>query len=121
VGCPTAAADIAAAIVELIAATGVGRSIPPHRLYHLASPTAVSWFDLAQAVFAASGHGYGGTCRPLTTAEYPTKARRPANSRLDSSLLARDLGIELPPFDQSLKSVVAELEADPHEISGATS
>lgn len=119
VGCPTAAADIAAAIVELVRATDGGRSMPSHRLYHLASPTAVSWFDLATAVFAASAHGYGGICRPLTTDQYPTRARRPANSRLDSSLLTRELGIVLPSFEQSLKSVVAELEADLHEISGA--
>jgi dTDP-4-dehydrorhamnose reductase len=119
VGCPTAAADLAAAIVRLVMATDGGRSMPPHRLYHLASPTAMSWFDLANAVFAVSGHGYGGICRPLTTDQYPTRARRPANSRLDSGLAARELGFELPPFDQSLKSVVAELESDLYQIQGA--
>lgn len=116
VGCPSAAGDIAAAIVRLVAATDGGRTPPERCLYHLASPTAVSWFDLARAVFAASDRGYGGTCRPLTTDEYPTKARRPANSRLDSGLLAREISIELPPFEQTLPSVVAEIEATKSEL-----
>lgn len=115
IGCPTAAADIAATIVKLVAATHGGRDHPANRLYHLASPTAVSWFDLAKAVFAASRSGYGGVCRPLTTAQYPTRATRPANSRLDCTRLASDFGIELPPLEQSLKSVVAELESNRHE------
>jgi dTDP-4-dehydrorhamnose reductase len=111
VGCPTAAADIAAAIVKLVAGTSGGRDHPVHRLYHLASPTAVSWFDLAKAVFATSRSGYGGVCRPLTTAQYPTRATRPANSKLDCTRLARDFGIELPPLETSLAPVVDELES----------
>ena len=49
--------------------------------------------------------------RPLTTAEYPTPARRPANSRLDASRLREVYGIELPPWRESLKSCVARLLA----------
>jgi len=108
-GCPTAAGDLARAIVELVEATGA--EPPSHRLYHLAGPTDLNWYDFAQRIFALSVRGFVGECRPLTTSEYPTKAARPANSRLDSSLIATELDIRLPPLDQSLVDVVTELEA----------
>lgn len=111
VGCPTSAVDLANAIVELVRATGVGRAVPPHDLYHLAGPEAMSWYEFAKAVWAESKHGFDGTATPITTAEYPTRATRPANSRLDSSLITRDLGIVVRPFRDSLADVVAELES----------
>ncbi|MDH3294311.1 MAG: dTDP-4-dehydrorhamnose reductase [Acidimicrobiia bacterium] len=110
VGCPSAAGDLARAIVEVVGRTDYGNRPPPRRLYHLAGPDAMTWFDFAQAVFRHSRSGFDGNCRPLTTAQYPTRARRPANSRLDSSLLEDHLGVALAPFDQALSAVVAELE-----------
>jgi dTDP-4-dehydrorhamnose reductase len=43
---------------------------------------------------------------PITTAEYPTPARRPVNSRLDCSKLAQRFGVRLPMWDESLKRVM---------------
>ena len=80
-------------------------------LFHLCSPAEATWHDLAQAVFEVSEHGFRGEFRMLTTAEYPTRARRPANSRLDSSLIESTLGIRLPDWRDSLDEVVGELEA----------
>lgn len=109
VGCPTAAADVALAVTELVSAEADGAAIS--RLYHLAAPDDASWFELASSVFEASASGFDGRLRKLTTAEYPTAARRPANSRLDASLIAADLGIHLPSWRSSLPAVVSELEA----------
>ena len=109
-GCPTAAADLAAAILALVEATEGGRRQPRQRLYHLASPDEATWHELAMATFAASSRGFDGMCRKLTTAEYPTAAIRPPNSRLDSTLIADELGIVLPPWRTSLPAVVAEAE-----------
>lgn len=111
IGCPTSAADLAQAIVALTEATDLGRKAPPHRLYHVASPEEATWHQLAMAAFSASTSGFSGTCRPLTTDQYPTRAARPANSRLSSALLADELGITLPGWSSSLPAVVAELEA----------
>lgn len=111
VGCPTSAADLAAAIVDLVDASSLGRVALPSSLYHAASPEQASWHQLAMATFEVSNQGFGGVCRRLQTQEYPTRALRPANSRLSSARLADDLGITLPPWSRSLPAVVAELEA----------
>jgi dTDP-4-dehydrorhamnose reductase len=109
-GCPTAAADVATAVVHLV--THLERSgLPPRRLYHLASPEEATWYELAVATLECSRRAFLEACRPITTDQYPTRAARPANSRLDSSAIANDLGITLPPWSVSLPAVVAELEA----------
>jgi dTDP-4-dehydrorhamnose reductase len=107
-GCPTAAKDLAAGIVQVAQAT-LDRAIEG-QLFHVASPVAATWHELAAAVFRASRNGYHGELRALTTAEYPTRAVRPANSRLDSSLIHAKLGIRLADWHDSLVEVVRELQ-----------
>ena len=106
-GCPTAAGDVAQAIVGVVTMAG-GRG-EPRGLYHLAAPDDATWYELAAATFEASAHGFPGTLRPLASHEYPTPARRPANSRLDSGRIA-ELGIRLPSWRESLPTIVAERE-----------
>ncbi len=118
VGCPTAAGDLARAITSVAAATRFGTQEPPRRLYHLAGPDAMSWFEFARAVFATSDRCGGVEVRRITTDQYPTRAERPANSRLDSSAIHADLGVALPPAVQSIANVVDELEAPPRPTSG---
>lgn len=110
-GTPTATGDLARAVVELVTPTGdrVRADGLPRRLYHLASPTAATWHELACAALARTVPPFTGTCAPLTTDQYPTRAPRPADSRLDSGALAADAGLSLPPWSASLPSVVAEL------------
>ncbi len=118
VGCPTAAGDLARAITAVAAATEYGTQPSPKRLYHLAGPDAMSWFEFAGAVFAASGRCGGVVVRPLTTDQYPTRAVRPANSRLDSSAILFDLGVGMPPVHRSIANVVGELEAPARPPTG---
>jgi dTDP-4-dehydrorhamnose reductase len=47
---------------------------------------------------------------PITTPEYPTPAKLPANSRLDCSKLERAFGVRLPPWQQGVQECIAELE-----------
>lgn len=108
-GCPTATADIAAAIVRFTEAFADGAA-PPERVYHVCSPDDASWHEFAMAIFEHSSDGFDGVCNKLTTAEYPTKAVRPPNSRLDSSRLEQDLGLVLPSWRASLPLVIAELQ-----------
>ena len=65
----------------------------------------------AEAIFAASAELGGPSARVthIATADYPMPARRPANSRLDSSRLARVHGVRLPDWRQSVKRVVMRL------------
>jgi dTDP-4-dehydrorhamnose reductase len=111
-GCPTAAKDVARALVRIAQASLDGAI--DGGLFHLTSPLPATWHEFAAAIFDASQHGFHGEFRKLTTAEYPTRARRPANSRLDSRLIETRLGIRLPDWRDSLADVVRELEASPN-------
>ena len=108
VGCPTSARDLAAALVRIACASLDGAL--EEQLLHVTSPVQATWHELAVAVFRVSAQGFNGELRAIATAEYPTRARRPANSRLDSGRLNAKLGIRLPDWHDSLVEVVNELE-----------
>lgn len=110
-GCPSATADIAAAIV----AVAMHPDRATQRIYHVASPQPATWFEFATAILGDQISAGSVVVKPLTTADYPTKAQRPANSRLDCGALARDFGVTLPPWSVSMPLVRAELQAQLHE------
>ena len=120
-GCPTNALDLADACIA-VAANLIARADADLRgVFHAAGAGEASWADFAEAIFAESAH-HGGpvaTVRRITTAEYPTPARRPANSRLDCSRLAAAHGIRLPAWRDSLPPVVARLIAETREGTAA--
>ncbi len=103
-GCPTAAADIAAAITQ-IAAQGAGEP----GVFHLAAPDDASWWDLAAESIALMDPPRSPTIKKLTTTEFPTKAVRPPNSRLDSSKIYQTYGVRLRSWREALAEVSAEL------------
>jgi dTDP-4-dehydrorhamnose reductase len=92
-------------------------------VFHMTAAGEASWADLAETVFSASAR-HGGPqarVRRIETADYPTPARRPANSRLDCSKLSRLHGIALPGWEASVATRVARLlaaaPADPIRIA----
>jgi dTDP-4-dehydrorhamnose reductase len=106
IGCPTATDDLAVAIWAM-----VDRPAGESGIFHAAGAGATSWHGFAEAIFdAASVHGRK---RPqvdaITTAEWPTPVRRPADSRLDCERLALVHGIRLPDWRASLERVVAAI------------
>jgi dTDP-4-dehydrorhamnose reductase len=110
-GNPTSALDIADAVLT-VAENLKSRSGTDERgIFHLTSAGDASWADFAEAVFAASSNvgGPSAWVKRITTADYPTPARRPANSRLDSSRLAEVHGVRLPDWRKSLQDVVERL------------
>ena len=82
-------------------------------VFHAAGEGDATWAEFAAAVFAESAARGGPTARvrPISTAEYPTAAARPANSRLDSSKLRRVTGWAPAPWRQSLAAVMPALLA----------
>jgi dTDP-4-dehydrorhamnose reductase len=112
-GSPTSALDIADAVLliahRMLAAPGPEK----YGVFHMTGGGEASWAEFAKAVFArAQALGRPAVnVVPIATAEYPTPARRPANSRLDGARLERDYGIALPDWRLSLKPVVARLLA----------
>lgn len=81
--------------------------------YHLTSSGRCSWHDFAVAIFAAA-HQRGllqqipRLC-PIASAEYPTRARRPAFSVLDNARLALVFGLQLRPWKEGLHEVIGEI------------
>ena len=100
VGCPTSAHDIAEALLHL-------SSLNVNGTYHLAGADQASWHEFAEAIFAAAG--LTTTANPISAADFPKPAPRPANSRLDSSALADATGVRLPGWRDSLSRVVSTI------------
>jgi len=109
-GNPTSAIDIADAILRL--APGLG-STPAGGIFHLCGSGSTTWCGLAQAIFAESGKLGGPAPRveAITTAEYPTPARRPANSRMDTAAFTARFGFALRPWPDAVAETVARLLA----------
>ena len=108
-GSPTAAADIAAALVVI--AAHIERGEARWGTYHFAGTDAVSWHDFAEAIFdlAASRLVARPRLEPIATDQYPTAARRPMNSVLDCHKIERAFGISPPRWRRGLCEVIREL------------
>jgi dTDP-4-dehydrorhamnose reductase len=112
VGNPTSALAIADGIIQ-VATNMVADGSPALRgIFHMTASGEASWADFAQAIFAASAArgGPSASVRPIGTADYPTPATRPANSRLDSGKIARIHGVTLPDWRASLDEVMDRLQ-----------
>jgi dTDP-4-dehydrorhamnose reductase len=110
-GCPTATADIAQAILAVAVPLAARRPIAG--TYHFASSDATTWSEFVERVIEAQAPFTGRRPRviPITTNEYPTPARRPANSALDSGLFARTFGLRARPWQDRVDEVVGRLLA----------
>jgi dTDP-4-dehydrorhamnose reductase len=110
IGRPTWARDGARA--ALLAVDGLQGDPDLAGLYHLSGAGDASWADLAAATFQESARRGGPTARvrPITTDEYPTPAKRPANSRLDCGKIQAALPWTPPPWRESLAACMNEME-----------
>jgi dTDP-4-dehydrorhamnose reductase len=111
-GSPTSAFDIADGIISV----GSNLLARPNEtdlrgIFHMTGSGFATWADFATEIFRQSAR-FGGPAarvRPIATADYPTPAKRPANSRLDGSKLARIHGVTLPVWQTSLELCVRRL------------
>jgi dTDP-4-dehydrorhamnose reductase len=106
-GAPTPAAAIAAACLII-----ADRLIADPQLsgtHHFAGHPDTTWAGFARAIMETAG--LPAQVQDIATADYPTPARRPANSRLDCSALSRDFGIPRPDWRAGLARVLADLGA----------
>ena len=99
-GCPTWCRLIAEATAQVIAKSATAQGPDPAwfqengGLYHLAAQGSTTWYEFARAILG--GDEGQASVKAIPSAEYPTPARRPHNSALDSSKVQRQLGIALP-------------------------
>lgn len=117
-GCPTSANDIAAAVVTIARRLVEDPSAPLRGVFHLSGTGETNWANFAKQIFALSAENGGKSIvvNDITTAQYPTPARRPANSRLDCSKLEEVYGIKLPSWQTSTRAVVTALAQSKKEM-----
>ena len=110
IGTPTPAALIADVTAGILAQSNDASGI-----WHLTATGSTSWHGFAEAIFAAAQAGGLLARRPevdaITTAEYPTPARRPAYSCLDTGKLAHDFGMVSPDWKAALGTVLDAMRA----------
>lgn len=112
-GAPTWSRNVADATAQLLARIAPGQ-MPPASLVHLSCSGRASWQQFAAAIVEEAA--LRGLCRqvpviPITTADYPTLARRPAQSVLDGALAASAYGLVMPQWRQSLALCLDDLAA----------
>jgi dTDP-4-dehydrorhamnose reductase len=113
-GSPTAAADLATAILDIIGVIERDGWQPRFGgIYHATGSGETTWHGLAVATFeeARRHGGPSPEVAAITTADWPTPAQRPADSRLDNGKLAHTFGVTLPPWRESLARTVDRLLA----------
>ena len=108
-GCPTSAADIAS-VLKTITMRFLEGAPAPTGLYHFVNSGDASWHQFAQAIFDATGDISTPDVIGISTAEYPTRATRPRNSRLSSAKLAESFGIIPRHWSEALQEVISELK-----------
>ena len=96
-GAPTAAADIAAALIAIVRRHTPDQLAECAGIYHYCGSPYASWFEFAEIIFAeAAAQGVLAkipAVKPIATADYPTPAKRPADSRLDCGKIRTVFGI----------------------------
>lgn len=105
-GAPTSARDLAEAIATI--ARRITGPMPQFGTYHYADAGETSWHGFAAEIFRQAG--LKARAVPIPATEYPTPARRPANSRLDATKISRIFGIHPPAWQTSLAGVLAGME-----------
>ncbi len=116
IGAPTGAellADVTAHAIRTVQTTPDGQKLAG--LYHLAAAGETSWHGYAQFVIERA-QALGETLKagpnnvlPITTADYPTPAQRPANSRLDTTKLRTTFGLHLPDWKDGVRRMLVEM------------
>lgn len=107
IGGPTDARSIARACLDL--ARGLRAAPEKSGTYHFSGAPDASWAELATDIFAQTGKLV--SVEGIPTSEFPTPAKRPANSRLDCSAIESKFGIKRPRWKASLAEVLRELGA----------
>jgi dTDP-4-dehydrorhamnose reductase len=102
-GAPTSASAIAAATVRLVDEFAT----PQPGIYHMTAAGSTSWYGFAQAIFNADVLSARPRVHPIPSSEYPTPAKRPANSVLNNDKFAHAFGFRLPAWQQQLDEVLA--------------
>jgi len=105
IGSPTYAKDLAVVCLQLLTKIKLDSF---SKIYHYSNEGVASWYDFAKAIIL-----YGGIdceIKPIEAKEYPTPAKRPSYSVMNTAKIKEDFNIEIPYWKDSLKSCIKELQ-----------
>jgi dTDP-4-dehydrorhamnose reductase len=110
-GCPSAAADIAKACLDIAVRCALEPEQVPYGIYHFAGAGDATWFEFAKAIVAMTAVRRARSAQivPIETNEYPTAAVRAADTRLDCAAVVREFGVQLRPWRQALADTIDRL------------
>jgi dTDP-4-dehydrorhamnose reductase len=97
-GCPTYAADLAAAIMHIITSN---QSKENPGIYHYSNAGITNWYEFAVAIKELTGSNC--VVNPIPTSQYPTPAKRPAYSVLDTTKIKETFKLDIPNWEKSLE------------------
>ena len=106
-GRPTYAKDLAMATLKMIEAMNAGNTMSG--VYHYANTGETTWFDFAAKIKAIAG--LDCALNPIETKDFPTPAKRPAYSVLDTSKIEEALSLSIPHWEDALAICMKEIEA----------
>ena len=98
IGRPTYAKDLAIATIKIVNEVSDGKKIKG--VYHFANKGVTSWFEFAQQI--KKNAGLSCDLLPINTAQFPTPAKRPAYSVLDTQKIETTINIDIPSWEESL-------------------
>lgn len=107
IGSPTYAKDIAEAILEILVNCQLPIADFTPGIYHFSNEGVISWYDFAVAMKEIKK--FGCVINPIPTSQYPTPARRPANSAMNKEKICKTFGIILKDWKQSLEECLSKL------------
>lgn len=113
-GCPSSANDIANAIVSIAAKLSAEKNSDLRGIFHLSGNNSATWADFAEVIFDCTrklGVKSASVDR-ITTKDYPTLAKRPANSRLSNEKLHSVYGVYMPDWQKSIMIAVRAILHD---------
>jgi len=108
-GCPTSAKDIAEVLQRMALGSLDGSS--NWGIFHFVNAGATSWHGLAEHIFKfeAAGERPAPKVQAIASSQYPTPARRPSNSRLDTTLIEKTFGLSPRPWREAVNEILHEL------------
>ena len=110
VGAPTSAAAIAAATARLVEQYAAPGAKLPAGIYHMTAGGSTSWCGFARAIFSAGILSVPPRVQAIPSSDYPTPAKRPANSVLANDKFAHAFGFRLPPWQQQLQELLTGMQ-----------
>jgi dTDP-4-dehydrorhamnose reductase len=105
VGRPTYAHDLAIVTLQIVEQINAGN--PIQGIYHYANTGAITWYDFAVAIKKKAN--LSCTLRKITSEQFPTPAKRPTNSVLDTSKIEKELSIEIQPWEHALDQCLQKI------------